>query len=120
MILFPLINKRVTQTVEVIEYRVRGARLRELLRKYHGKRDNRILVFALYKKEAQRLENNLRRDGWKCCSIHGDKGQEARTKALADFKDGSNHLMIATDVAARGLDIPNVEVVLNSTFLLTY
>lgn len=112
-------NKRVTQTVEVIEDRERDARLRELLRKYHGKRDNRILVFALYKKEAQRLENNLRRDGWKCCSIHGDKGQEARTKALADFKDGSNPLMIATDVAARGLDIPNVEVVLNYTFPLT-
>ena len=112
-------NKRVTQTIEVIEDRARDARLRELLKKYHGKRNNRVLIFALYKKEAQRLENNLRREGWKCCSIHGDKGQDARTRALADFKDGTNPLMIATDVAARGLDIPNVEVVLNFTFPLT-
>lgn len=112
-------NKRVSQTVEVIEDRAREARLRQLLNKYHGKRNNRVLIFALYKKEAQRLENNLKREGWKCCSIHGDKGQEARTKALEDFKNGSNPLMIATDVAARGLDIPNVEVVLNYTFPLT-
>lgn len=112
-------NKRVTQTVEVIEDRARDARLRKLLEKHHKKRDNRILVFALYKKEAERLEFSLKRDGWKCCSIHGNKSQPARTEALASFKDGSCPLMIATDVAARGLDIPNVEMVINFTFPLT-
>jgi ATP-dependent RNA helicase DBP3 len=112
-------NKRVAQTVEVIEDRARESRLRQLLEQYHGKRNNRVLVFALYKKEAERLENSLRRDGWKCCSIHGNKNQGARTSALAEFKDGSCPLLIATDVAARGLDIPNVEVVLNYTFPLT-
>lgn len=112
-------NKRVAQTVEVIEDRAREARLRQLLKQYHGKRNNRVLVFALYKKEAERLEHSLRRDGWNCCSIHGNKNQQARTEALAKFKDGSCPLLIATDVAARGLDIPNVEVVLNYTFPLT-
>ncbi|KAI2501102.1 DEAD box helicase-like protein [Fragilaria crotonensis] len=112
-------NKRVTQTVEVIEDRARDARLRKLLEKHHKKRDNRILIFALYKKEAERLEFSLKRDGWKCCSIHGNKSQPARTEALASFKDGSCPLMIATDVAARGLDIPNVEMVINFTFPLT-
>lgn len=112
-------NKRVTQTVEVIDDRARDARLRKLLEKHHKKRDNRILVFALYKKEAERLEFSLKRDGWKCCSIHGNKTQPARTEALASFKDGSCPLMIATDVAARGLDIPNVEMVINFTFPLT-
>lgn len=112
-------NKRVSQTVEVIEDRARESRLRQLLDKYHGKRNNRVLVFALYKKEAARLEHSLRRDGWNCCSIHGDKNQAARTAALAEFKNGSCPLLIATDVAARGLDIPNVEVVLNYTFPLT-
>ena len=112
-------NKRVSQTVEVIEDRARDARLRVLLQKHHKNRDNRILVFALYKKEAERLEFQLKRDGWNCCSIHGNKNQPARTEALTSFKNGSCPLMIATDVAARGLDIPNVEMVINFTFPLT-
>ena len=112
-------NKRVTQTVEVIEDRARDARLRQLLQKYHGSRDNRVLIFALYKKEAERLEYQLKRDGWNCTSIHGNKAQDARTRALEEFKSGKCPLMVATDVAARGLDIPNVEVVLNFTFPLT-
>jgi len=112
-------NKRVTQTVEVIEDRTRDPRLRELLKQYHKKRDNRILIFALYKKEAERLEYQLKRDGWNCTSIHGNKTQDARTRALEEFKSGKCPLMVATDVAARGLDIPNVEVVLNFTFPLT-
>jgi ATP-dependent RNA helicase DBP3 len=112
-------NKRVTQTIEVIEDRQREGRLREILNKVHSKRNNRILVFALYKKEAERIEYQLKRDGWDCCSIHGNKNQVARTTALASFKDGSCPLMVATDVAARGLDIPNVEHVINFTFPLT-
>lgn len=111
-------NKRVEQKVEVIEDRQREQRLREILKKYRGKRD-RILVFALYKKEAERLEYTLKREGYDVCSIHGNKQQTARTQALSDFKDGTCPLMVATDVAARGLDIPNVEVVLNYTFPLT-
>ena len=95
-------NKRVTQHVEVVEDRQREARLRQLLQKVHGKRNNRVLVFALYKKEAERLEHSLRRDGWNCCSIHGNKNQHDRTTALSEFKDGSCPLLIATDVAARG------------------
>ena len=95
-------NKRVTQNVEVIEDRQREYRLRQILNKVHAKRNNRVLVFALYKKEAERLEQSLRRDGWNCCSIHGNKTQQARTAALNQFKDGSCPLLIATDVAARG------------------
>lgn len=112
-------NKRVKQIVEVIDDRARDARLRKLLEKHHSSRENRILIFALYKKEAERMEYSLRRDGWNCCSIHGNKNQVARQTALASFKDGSCPLMIATDVAARGLDIPNVEMVINFTFPLT-
>jgi ATP-dependent RNA helicase DBP3 len=111
-------NKRVTQIVEVIEDRQRESRMREVLKKYRGKRD-RILIFALYKKEAERLEFSLKREGYEVCSIHGNKQQTARTQALSDFKEGRCPLMVATDVAARGLDIPNVEVVLNYTFPLT-
>jgi ATP-dependent RNA helicase DBP3 len=112
-------NKRVSQTVDVVDEMAKDSRLRKLLQKYHSKRDNRILIFALYKKEAARIERSLQRDGWSCNSIHGDKTQEARTKALASFKSGECPILIGTDVASRGLDIPNVEVVLNYTFPLT-
>lgn len=110
-------NKRVTQTIEVIEDRARENRLREVLRQH--KKKQRTLIFALYKKEAERLEYSLKRDGFNVCSIHGNKHQAARTQALSDFKDGTCQLMVATDVAARGLDIPNVELVVNYTFPLT-
>jgi len=113
-------NKRVEQIVQVIDDHERPSRLRDILRKVHGpKTRDRVLVFALYKKEAERLEYALRRDGWNCCSIHGNKRQQDRTQALAEFKDGSCPILVATDVAARGLDIPNVEYVINYTFPLT-
>ena len=66
-----------------------------------------IIFFSLY------------RNGWNCIAIHGNKRQEARTSALKSFKDGNIPLLIATDVAARGLDIPNVECVINVSFPLT-
>ena len=116
-------NPRVTQTIEVLDDRQRDRRLRELLQEVHHTKDNsnnpRVLIFALYKKEAERLEQSLKRDGWNCNSIHGNKNQQARTAALAQFKDGTCPLLVATDVAARGLDIPHVETVINFTFPLT-
>jgi len=110
---------RITQIVEVVEDRAREAKLQSLLKNYHKSRTNRILIFVLYKKEAARIEQNLIRSGWKATSIHGDKSQNDRTKAVEDFKSGSIPLLVATDVAARGLDIPNVEYVLNFSFPLT-
>ncbi|MCD7461661.1 hypothetical protein HAX54_046783 [Datura stramonium] len=112
-------NHDVMQIVEVLEDRARDERLQCLLEKYHKSRRNRVLVFVLYKKEASRVEMMLQKRGWKVASISGDKQQHARTKALSLFKDGSCPLMIATDVAARGLDIPDVEVVINYSFPLT-
>ncbi|KAK6117015.1 hypothetical protein DH2020_049259 [Rehmannia glutinosa] len=112
-------NHDVMQIVEVLDERARDERLQILLEKYHKSRKNRVLVFVLYKKEASRVENMLQRRGWKAVSISGDKAQNARTQALSLFKDGTCPLMIATDVAARGLDIPDVEVVINYSFPLT-
>lgn len=79
----------------------------------------RILVFALYKKEAQRLEQTIGRNRYKVGALHGDMGQEARFKALDQFKRGDVNVLVATDVAARGLDIPDVGLVINVTFPLT-
>lgn len=112
-------NHDVMQIVEVLEDHLRDQRLLALLEKYHKSQQNRVLVFALYQKEAERLDGMLRKSGWNVVSIHGNKAQEQRTKALSLFKKGSCPLMVATDVAARGLDVPDVEVVINYTFPLT-
>lgn len=109
----------VKQIVEVCEYDARDKRLLQLLQQYHKARTNRVLVFVLYKKEAARVERFLNNKGWSAVSIHGDKGQVERTEALSDFRSGKQPLLIATDVAARGLDIPNVEFVINYSFPLT-
>ncbi|KAL0045639.1 hypothetical protein WJX82_000399 [Trebouxia sp. C0006] len=109
----------VTQVVEVIEPQRRDQRIDELLQKYHKTRKNRVIVFVLYKKEASRVEAQLGKKGWKCVAVHGDISQSQRTAAVEKFKSGEVPLLIATDVAARGLDIPDVEAVINYSFPLT-
>ncbi|KAG7389533.1 RNA-dependent ATPase [Phytophthora pseudosyringae] len=112
-------SQNVTQIVEVIEDRARDARAHALLQKYHSSRTNRILLFVLYKKEADRVERMLHQRGWNCIAIHGDRSQQQRSEAVEQFKSGEVPLLIATDVAARGLDIPGVEYVMNYSFPLT-
>ena len=112
----------VTQLVDVLEPHERDRALLRLLEKYHGgahKRANRVIVFVLYKKEADRVAAFLAREGWSNGAIHGDLSQDARTRAYYAFKDASVPILVATDVAARGLDIPNVEYVINYSFPLT-
>lgn len=114
-------NIRIKQTIEVIDQRAKEQRLLSLLRQHQSgaQKDDRILVFCLYKKEATRVEMFLRSQGCRVAAIHGDLSQAQRTQALGQFKDGSCPLLIATDVAARGLDIPKVKLVINVTFPLT-
>jgi ATP-dependent RNA helicase DBP3 len=114
-------NMRIVQEVEVMDEFAKQARMLEVLKQYQsGKnKSDRILVFCLYKKEATRVEETIRRRGFKVAGIHGDLSQEKRTQSLAAFKSGEVPLLVATDVAARGLDIPAVKLVLNVTFPLT-
>ncbi|AJR99753.1 Dbp3p [Saccharomyces cerevisiae YJM1419] len=114
-------NKRITQIVEVVDPRGKERKLLELLKKYHSgpKKNEKVLIFALYKKEAARVERNLKYNGYNVAAIHGDLSQQQRTQALNEFKSGKSNLLLATDVAARGLDIPNVKTVINLTFPLT-
>ncbi|QPG75194.1 RNA-dependent ATPase [Brettanomyces nanus] len=114
-------NKSIKQIVEVIDPREKKTKLLQLLDKYlvGSKKHDRILIFALYKKEAARVERDLTYHGYEVAALHGDLSQAQRTQALDSFKSGKCNLMLATDVAARGLDIPNVKVVINLTFPLT-
>ncbi|KAJ1556584.1 hypothetical protein HK096_000075, partial [Nowakowskiella sp. JEL0078] len=114
-------NTDVSQTVYVMEQFDKNNKLMELLKKHHDLKKNKgkIIVFALYKKEAARLESLIVGKGYKAVGIHGDLSQPQRTLAIEKFRDGSSPILVATDVAARGLDIPDVEVVINYTYPLT-
>ncbi|KAG2160241.1 P-loop containing nucleoside triphosphate hydrolase protein [Suillus bovinus] len=120
-------NSRVEQVVEVFDDpREKDNRLLKCLKDLSHKKTSRkgsdearILIFALYKKEATRIEQSLRRAGYDVGALHGDMSQTARMNALEKFKTGETGLLVATDVAARGLDIPNVGAVINYTFPLT-
>ena len=112
-------NHRVKQIVECIDKFKRDRRLVDLLQDYHKSRTNRCLIFVLYKKEADTVQQFLKSKGFAAVAIHGDLSQPQRTDALDSFKKGKVPLLIATDVAARGLDIPQVEYVLNYSFPLT-
>lgn len=110
-------NTRIVQKVEVVDPRGKEYRLVQLLKQYQSgdQKDDRILVFCLYKKEATRVEGFLRTKGFRVAGIHGDLSQEQRTRSLEAFKKGHTPVLVATDVAARGLDIPSVKLVINCT-----
>jgi ATP-dependent RNA helicase RhlE len=80
----------------------------------------RILIFGETKFGVQRLADNLSRAGKQATAIHGNKSQPQRQRALKAFKDGRVNILVATDVAARGLDIPNVSLVVNYDQPQTY
>lgn len=94
-------NRNITQLVEVCDPREKDQKLLQLLQRYHSSRQNRVLVFVLYKKEAARVQQTLGRKGWNCVAIHGDMNQPERTRNFNQFKSGQVPLLIATDVAAR-------------------
>ena len=89
-------------------------RKRELLSHLIGTGNWRqVLVFTRTKHLANRLSQQLERDGLSTAAIHGNKSQGARTRALADFKNGGVRVLVATDIAARGLDIDQLPHVVN-------
>ncbi|MGH9382003.1 MAG: DEAD/DEAH box helicase [Thermoanaerobaculia bacterium] len=104
-------------TVEAIAQRairVDQGKKRELLSWLIGSRDWRqVLVFTRTKHGANRLARQLETDGLSAAAIHGNKSQGARTKALADFKQRRVRVLVATDLAARGLDIDQLPHVVN-------
>ena len=75
--------------------------------------NGRIIIFRRTKFGVDKLENSLLKNEYKVASIHGDKTQATRNKAIEDFKNKKAHILIATDVASRGIDITNVDCIIN-------
>lgn len=102
--------KSVSQTVYTVDKKRKPALLTQLIQdgKWH-----QALVFTKTKHGANRLSEHLEKNGIRSAAIHGNKSQGARTKALAGFKAGKINILVATDIAARGLDIDQLPQVVN-------
>jgi ATP-dependent RNA helicase RhlE len=103
-----------SEQVEQVVYPVDKAKKRELM--VHLIKTNnwkQVLVFTRTKHGANRLSEQLNKNKINAAAIHGNKSQGARTKALADFKAGAVRVLVATDIAARGIDIDQLPHVVN-------
>ena len=102
------------ERIKQVVYHVDKNRKRELLSFLIGSNNwEQVLVFNRTKHGANRLAEQLTNDGIASAAIHGNKSQGARTRALADFKSGKIRVLVATDIAARGLDINQLPHVVN-------
>lgn len=102
----------IKQYVEVVqEYDKRG-RLRKLLDRIMD--GSKILIFSQTKRNADDLCRELRTDGFPALCLHGDKKQEERDWVMQEFKGGKSPILIATDVASRGLDVKDIKYVINN------
>lgn len=119
------VSVRTGETAEHIEQDVIRANSKEhkleiLLNLLSQPDFGKVLVFGQTKWSVQRLAETLTKQGFRAEAIHGNKSQSQRQRALQAFKDGSVTVLVATDVAARGLDIPNVSHVINFDQPTTY
>ena len=103
-------SELVEQSVHLVPQGHKRDLLSHLIRKHSW---TQVLVFTRTKHGANRLAEKLDKDGIPAMAIHGNKSQNARTKALAEFKAGSLPVLVATDIAARGLDIDQLPQVVN-------
>ena len=101
---------KITQSVHFLDKTRKGDKLREIL---SADRDALTLVFGRTKHGCEKLMKSLVADGYNAASIHGNKSQGQRDRAIKAFRDGTTTILVATDVAARGIDIPGVAYVIN-------
>uniref|UniRef100_A0A915PK99 RNA helicase n=1 Tax=Setaria digitata TaxID=48799 RepID=A0A915PK99_9BILA len=106
-------NHNITQIVEIIDESNKQQRLMAILSEIMNKEDCKTIIFVETKRKADDLTRWMRRDGWPALCIHGDKGQSERDWALSEFRSGKTPILLATDVAARGLDVDDIKYVIN-------
>ncbi|OZC07406.1 DEAD/DEAH box helicase [Onchocerca flexuosa] len=106
-------NHNITQIVEIIDESNKQQRLMSILSDIMNKEDCKTIIFVETKRKADDLTRWMRRDGWPALCIHGDKGQSERDWALSEFRSGKTPILLATDVAARGLDVDDIKYVIN-------
>ncbi len=101
------------ESVQLIAYEMRPAEKMDTLRQLLYAESGQTLVFARTKRGAERIAKSLVRDGFNAAMIHGDRSQAQRNKALSGFQEGYFQVLVATDIAARGLHVDDVAHVIN-------
>lgn len=106
-------NHNILQIVDIcMDYEKEG-KLSTLLREITSEAESKTIIFIETKKRVDDVTRKLRREGFQASCIHGDKSQPERDLVLQDFRSGRSPILVATDVAARGLDVEDVKFVIN-------
>ncbi|XP_037817911.1 ATP-dependent RNA helicase dbp2 [Lucilia sericata] len=106
-------NHNILQIVDVCDENEKDFKLIKLLGEISSEKDTKTIIFVETKKRVDEITRTISRQGWRACAIHGDKSQQERDYVLASFRNGRNAILVATDVAARGLDVDDVKFVIN-------
>jgi len=109
-------NHNILQIIDVCMEHDKEEKLVKLLNEIMQEKENKTLIFVETKRKCDDISRRMRRDGWPVMCIHGDKSQQERDYVLNDFKNGKTPLLIATDVASRGLDVDDIKFVVNFDF----
>jgi ATP-dependent RNA helicase RhlE len=104
------VSKNVNHSVAFVEMDDKRFFLERIIKEYP---DSKILIFVRTKVRAERVQKAMQRVNIESETIHSDRTQDDRVRILNDFRSGKNRILIATDVSARGIDIPNVDYVIN-------
>jgi len=104
----------IKQYVEVLQESEKRSRLRRLLEKIMD--GSKILIFCQTKRAGDDLTREMRTDGFPALCIHGEKRQEEREWVMKEFKEGKSPILVATDLASRGLDVKDIKCVINYDF----
>ncbi|KAK0168719.1 hypothetical protein PV327_002493 [Microctonus hyperodae] len=108
-------NHNILQIVDVCQEHEKEAKLGTLLQEIGNVNDDggKTIIFVETKKKVENITRNIRRYGWPAVCMHGDKSQQERDYVLREFRNKKGSILVATDVAARGLDVDDVKYVIN-------
>src|SRR5215472_16859759 len=106
-------TRKAADSVDLISYQVEADQKLALLRRLLERENGRSLAFVRTKRATERLADKLERSGVRVAVIHGDRTQSQRTNALASFQQGKSRVLVATDVASRGIHVDDIAQVIN-------
>ncbi|CAH2039222.1 unnamed protein product, partial [Iphiclides podalirius] len=106
-------NHNILQIVDVCEEWEKNEKLLTLLNEISSEEETKTIIFAETKRKVDDITKTINRAGWRALAIHGDKNQQDRDYVLSQFRQSNGGILVATDVAARGLDVEDVKFVIN-------